>query len=53
LAMIGMEAKQYPIAEQYARRAIELAPGSADGYFRLGLIFQAKADWSAAEESFR
>jgi len=53
LGLIGMEAKQYSIAQQYALRAIELQPASADGYYCSGLNCEAQSDWRDAEQNFR
>jgi TolB-like protein/DNA-binding winged helix-turn-helix (wHTH) protein len=41
------------IAEQAARRALELDPEFGDGYFALGYSLASRNDWTGAESAFR
>ena len=42
-----------PLAEQAARRALELDPELGGAYAALGTILQAKKDWTGAEAAFQ
>src|SRR5262245_66605499 len=52
LGQIGLEAKQYSIAEQYVRRAIELDSETVEGHCCLGSILMASWKIVSAVGSF-
>ena len=52
LGTVRMQQKQYPAAVKEFQHAIRLDPNQTDAHYRLGRVYQAMGDKTAAEKEF-
>ena len=53
LSTLYTQLNEYPVAERYLKRAMELNPKQGTNYYQLGLIRYRQKQWVAALDSFK